>query len=93
MGVSGALPCARTWITAHSLGWSTLALHCAGLALSWPDPRAPSIFGTCDNMLGKVLGHTVQKAVALGKHQSLYEIYCKQLKILGRKIDGWKSSG
>lgn len=29
----------------------------------------------------------------LGKHESLYEIYCKQLKILGRKIDGWKSSG
>lgn len=58
-----------------------------------PDPRTLNILGAGESLLGKVLGYVVWKAVELGECEHLCEIYCKQLKILGKNIDGLKSSG
>lgn len=73
-----------------------LAHPCAALCKAWHradlDPTTLSIFGVSENVRGKVLGQAVWKAGGLGEHESLHEIYCKQLKILGKKIDGLKSS-
>lgn len=41
---------------------------------------------------GKFWARQFGKKGGLGKHESLHEIYCKQLEILGKKIDGLKSS-
>ena len=89
VGITQALPCAgpgsapAPWglehpCTARRRPGSELALT----------PGAEHLWG-CESMLGKVLGRVTGKAVELGEHESLDEIYCKQLEILGKKIGRW----
>lgn len=67
--------------------------HLQAAARALPDPRALSTPGVCESVLEKVLGCVVWEAAELGAHETLYEIYRKQLEIRGKKRDGLESSG